>query len=352
MASDKEKTKASKGASKKKQTQKFNWSKAFIIFILVMVLFGMVAAWVSMGGNINSANSNNNGTIDRSFNNIVDALNIIPTGANYVRYSDMADDSNLSLFLNSNYGNTIPDPQIFDASALKDALVVYPPYTFDYLQQSSIGDVVSLTDFGNQTLNQSYPQVYANLNGNSVPLSQVSSTYDYYFTPKTSPVVSGTENATLAMLYQMDDLSSYNTSYDDYSGLFNELNDHQIPINGMTLEAVGNNATFPISNINLSIEQFYAGIGPTSMTVVLNNTTYTEYNYTAILQVNQSPSSQDVQMMYLLSGSNEKSGFSYYNVSVYTDNGNYIVLTAQAPLPVCIDDMETWGFMKYGGTSQ
>jgi len=343
MVSDKEKAKTSKGASKKKQKTEFNWRKAFIVFILVMVLGGMIAAWVSMGNNFNPTTPSSNSSIVSSFNTIADSLNILPTGATYVRYSDMKDDPLLGEFLDGYYGNTLPSYLTFGANATKDTLAIYPAYYFGDTQASSAGSVISLSEFDNATLNQSYPTVdNTYISGYSIPMSEVYSYY--YFTPKTTPVVSGTMNATTAVLATMTGKAEFNTSMDDYAGLFDEINTAHVPIDNMTLEAVGNNANFTMSNINLSIEQFYAGTGPTSQAVVINNTTYTTYDYSAVLLVNQTPSSNDIQSLYLMSGSNEKMGFSDYNVSVY---GDYIVLQAHAPLAICIEDMASWGFLKY-----
>jgi hypothetical protein len=313
-----------------------------------MVLFGMVAAWVSMGNNANigSSSSNSSSSLIKSFNNIEDSLSIIPTGATYVRYSNLEADPLIGNFLNSYYWNTLPSYQIFDANASIDTLAIYPAEYFGDLQSTSAGSVISLTDFDNATLNQSYSQINLNMNGNIIPMSKVYS--NYYFTPKTSPVVSGTQNA---VNYTLGAMAGYvNTAMADYSGLFNELSLKQIPINNMTLETVGNNATFPISSINLSINQFYAGMGPTNQTMVVNNTTYTKYSYTVILSVNQTPSNSDAQYLYLLSSSNEKMGFEDYNVQLYD---KYIVIQAHAPMVVCMNDMMTWGFMKYeAGASQ
>jgi hypothetical protein len=342
MVSDKEKAKTSKGASKKKKST-FNWSKAFIVFILVMVLFGMIAAWVSMGNNFNPTTTSSNSSIVSSFNSIADSLNIIPTGATYVRYSDFKDDPLLGEYLNGYYGNTLPNYPTFGANVTKDTLGIYPAGYFGDLEASSAGSVISLTEFDNATLNQSYPTVDNNyISGYTIPMSEVAS--NYYFTPKTSPVVSGTLNATTAVLATMTGEAEFNTSMDDYSGLFNEINMAHVPVDNMTLEAVGDNANFTMSGINLSIEQFYAATGPTSQVVVINNTSYATYDYAAVLLVNQTPSSNDIQSLYLLSGSNEKMGFSDYNVSVY---GDYIVLQAHAPLGICIEDMAAWGFLKY-----
>ncbi len=164
----------------------------------------------------------------------------------------------------------------------------------------------------------------------------------YYFTPETSPVVSGAQNA---VTYTLDSMTGdVNTSYSDYSDLFNELSQKHISTDNMPLETVGNNATFPLSDINLTIDEYYAGMGPTNQTVTLNNTTYTQYSYVVILHVNQPPSDKDVQGLYFLESSNDKMGFTDYNVQVYDD---YIVIQAHAPMIFCADDMISWNFLKY-----
>lgn len=289
--------------------------------------------------------ANNTGSIslNKNFNDLADSLHLLPAGATYVRYTDTKADSRLGQYLSSSYWNTIPPSSIFGANAVRDAFAVYPAYQFGNTTSSGAGNVISLTDFGNATLNQSYPQVSADLNGNSIPIKEVFG--NYYFSPDTFPVVSGTENATIATLYTMAGISGSNTSYDDYADLFNVLSSHHIPINGMTLEVVGNNATFPVSGINLTPDKFYAAIGPTNQTVVVNGTIYTQYYYVIVVHVNQAPSSGDIQNLYLYASSNLKMGFSDYNVQVY---GDYIVVQAHAPIQICLnDDMMNWGFMKY-----
>ena len=292
---------------------------------------------------------NNTGVnaFNKSFNDIADSLNILQNGAVYVRYSDMKDDPQLGQFLTTYYWSTLPSPQLFGASALRDTLVVYPTYWFGDITLPGGGSVVSLTDFGNATLNQSYPQVYTTLKGNRIPLREIYS--NYYFSPNTSPVVSGTQNATVGTLYSMAGVTLFKTAYDGYSGLFNKLNAHHVTINGMTLEAVGDNttgynATFPISNINLTLEQFYAGIGPTKYTVVSNNSTYTLYNYVFVIYDNQAPSTNDSLSLFMYESRLLGMGFSDYNIQIY---GNYIITQARAPLNVCLNNMESWGFMDY-----
>jgi hypothetical protein len=116
----------------------------------------------------------------------------------------------------------------------------------------------------------------------------------------------------------------------------------------MALETAGDNSSlpisFPYSNINLTADRYYAGVGPTNATVMLNNTSFAVYTYVAVIHLNQTPTDKDVQIIDLLQSGNEKMGFSDYNIVFDND---YMIINARAPMVMCLDDMMTWDFLRY-----
>lgn len=333
----KDKGKKAKGASKKSKSEPMKWAKIVIPLLMILVVIGMIIPSVLTGSKINSS-STTSSSLSKSFDNIRDALNILPTGVSYLRYVDLKNDSQVNNWMQSYYFNTLPTSQVFGASPVRDALAIYPEGYFGDVQTSSVGDVMSLTDFGNGTLNDSYSWA------NSNTMRKINSYY--YFSPESSPVVSGGANAVSYTLNAL--VGNVNSSYNDYADLFDELRWKQVSTANMTLETVGNNCTIPISNVNLTVDRFYAGIGATNETMVVNNTTYVKYSYVVALHVNQTPSDSDAKFLYLLESSNEKMGFSDYGIQIY---GDYIIIQAHGPMVVCAYDMMTWGFMKYAASS-
>jgi len=317
-----------------------NWAKIVIPVVLILVLIGMVFASV-LNNKVTTTPSTTTNT-NKNFNNIQDALGLLPSNASYVRYLDMKNDTAMSNWAQTNYWNTMPPTSIFSATPQRDALAVYPAGYFENSMTSTSADLVSLSDFGNNKINESYSTLgYTN---SGIKILKANS--QYYFAPDITPVVSGGEQEVLDTLAVFDGNSG--SASGTYSDLFQELNMRHIAINGMTLETAGDNSTlpvwFPISNINLTADRYYAGVGPTNVTVTMNNTTYPVYSYVAIMHLNQTPSDNDMQYLDLLQSSNEKMGFSDYNVQVYDD---YIIIDAHAPLAMCLDDMTTWDFLRY-----
>lgn len=325
MAEDKGKKKGTKGKSKKDEPR--NWAKIGLqVFIVLVIGMSVIAFTLNVnrgGSNTNSGKSNS----EKSFNGIADGLSIIPANASYALYVDLKNDSVLSNFAQGTiwiYG-TMASQKVFGASPQRNLFAIYPAgYFGDFTEQ-----IVSLTDFGKASINQSYPDYYS-IQG--IIAKRVND--KYFYTGATKPVISGRiENvAPVVEVFVGNNVSAYG----NYSGLFDEMKWKQIPSGGMTLEVVGRAC-------NLSyVDGYYAGVRPVDRG---NTSSDRLYNYTVVMHLNQTPPDRDLQDLALLEKAMEKMGFVSYRVQVYDD---YIIIEAQGNLAVCLDNMQNrWGFIKY-----
>ncbi len=300
-------------------------------------MLGTAVAYV-WGGNWGGKIDSNKGTGKNAFGSVADGLRLIPVDAGYARYVDLRNDSMLKNATDSFawLKGSLPPSSIFNADPKIDLFALYPAgYFSDYSSQ-----FVSLTDFGT-AFNKSWPDSTGSdyyhelLSYHNTAVKKVND--NYYYTPSTFPVVSGMLQNVAPTAYVMASGNASLSAYGDYSDLFSELKYKQIPIDGMTLEAVGLS-----SNLSYS-DRYYAGIGPVDPS---NQSQDRLYSYVVVMHVNNTTMlDSDRQSLALLQGMMEKSGFESYNTQVYD---NYVVIEAKGKMVFCLEDMYyRWGFIKY-----
>jgi hypothetical protein len=316
------KGKGAKAAPKK--AKPINWAKIIIPLVMVFVLVGMVFASVINNGP-KGGNSGSSSAITKDFNNIANALNLLPSNASYVRYVDMKNDSQLSTWMTSNFGPEMPPAKSLGASPVRDSIAVYPQgYFGDFSQQ-----FVSLTDFGNKKLNVSYTG--GTVGGDEVLMvNQL-----YYFTPATSPVISGRLENIIPVLNIMN-TGNNSTAYDTYSDVLGQIAPNHINNKTMELETVGK-----LTNANFT-DMYYAAIGPAPNSSLNDNNKL--YSYVAVMRLNQTLSDDQLLEFSLLDQARKQLGFKNYTVELYD---KYAILKAQGNLSLCTQDMNQWGFLKY-----
>ncbi len=332
MAKDKD----TKGASKKGKKEPRNWAKTVIPLFLVFIMLGTVVAYVAgsnWGGKIDKSKST-----EHAFDSVADGLRLIPAEAGYARYLDLGNDTELTNATNSYtwLKGSLPPSSIFNADPKIDLFAIYPAGYFS----DSGSQFVSLTEF-RKAVNKSWPDSTGSdyyhelLSYYNVAVKKVND--NYYYTPATTPVVSGMLQNIAPTAYVMASGNVSLSSYGEYKDLFDELRYKQIPIDRMTLETIGLK-----SNLSYS-DRYYAGIGPVDPA---NQSQDRLYSYVVIMHVNNTTLlDNDRQNLALLQGMMEKSGFESYNTQVYDD---YVVIEARGTLVLCLEDMYyRWGFIKY-----
>lgn len=322
--------KKAKSASKKNKPEKRNWVKIAIPLLLVVIMLGSIVAYVFSGSKPNLSSDSGQATdITKPFNNITDALHIVSANASYVRYADMKDDSKLKSWMSQYFTNTIPPSKFFNANPQRDVIAVYPKDNFGNFSQYGYNypynsQWMSLTDFGGQTLNQSYDAYIVN---GEMALAVNS---NYFFTPNTKPVISGMP---MTIASTLDVIRGNNSSaYGQYSDVLQQIKYQQFSESGMTLETVGKQCSANFTDM------YYAAMGPNKGS---KNSTY---HYIAIMRLNQTLTNDEMAQIALLESAEKKAGFENYTLVPYE---KYAVIDANGSFDLVSQDMYyRWGFLK------
>ena len=274
-------------------------------------------------------------TLIKNFDKISDGLKLVPENGSYVRYANLTGDATLSAWMKKNFYNSMPNGSVYDAQVQRDMLSVYPKDNFANFSEiygiNSSLQYVSLTDFGTGIINDSYPAVDQQIDGQYI--LKVNSLY--YFTPQTNPIVNGMAETLVPTLDTMTG-NVTNTSYDQYKGLFDQLAQNQMSENGMTLEMVSNQPTENFSDM------YYAGIGP-------NNDANKSYTFQAVMRLNRTLTNYDMSYLSVLPDAMKEQGYTSYNITYGNgEPGDYVVVKGSASFDQCVNDLfYTWGFMRY-----
>lgn len=326
-----------KGKSKGKSAEKkkTNWSKIAISLFLAITMIIVIFAYALGGGGPKTISTDRTLTLMKSFNTISDGLKLVPDNASYIRYANLTADSKLSAWMGQNFWRSMPNSSTFNAQVKRDMLVVYPKDTFGnfsatYDRNFSM-QYASLTDFGSGAINESYPAVTQQIDGQTILYVNEL----YYFTPQTNPVVSGMAEIVVPVLDAMTGHTN-NTSYDKYKGLTDQLARNQMSEDGMTLQMVSDQPTENFSDM------YYAAIGP-------NHDANQSYTFQAIMHLNRSLNNTDMEYLSILPEAMKKSGYESYNITFGNgEAGDYVVVKSVGPFDQTVYDMfYTWGFMRY-----
>lgn len=303
--------------SRKGAPESKNWMKTIIpLFLVVTMLLSILAyGFISFFGNSEDTSHK----IDRKFDSISSGLKLVPEGSIYARYVDMDSNSSIAAWAAGNINASMPKQSDFGAAVKKDLIVDYPDNYFGNFNQQW----VSLTDFGNASLNNDYVK----LSMGDQYVYQVRE--GYYFTSNTHPVVSGRLENVAVIVDVMNGLIA-RTSYDTYSDLFELMKGY--PENDKTAKfaVVG---TYP-ANVNFT-DKYYAGVTPVG----------DKYNYKIALHLSKKYTDEEKQSMKM---SWEKIATLNYNFDYYQVrfNGDYAIIDAStSSFDVCIRDMNLWGFL-------
>jgi hypothetical protein len=326
-----------KGKSKGKSAEKkqTNWTKIAVSLFLAITMIIVIFAYALNGGGPKTINTDRTLTLTKGFNTISDGLKLVPDNASYIRYANLSADAKLSTWMGTNFWTSMPNSSTFNAQVKKDMLAVYPKdnfgnYSATYGRNFSM-QYVSLTDFGTGAINESYPAVEQQIDGQAILYVNDL----YFFTPQTNPVVSGMAQIVIPVLDAMTGHTN-NTSYDQYKGLTDQLSRYGMSENGMTLQVVGNQPTENFSDM------YYAAIGP-------NHDANQSYTFQAVMHLNRSLTNADMEYMSILPDAMKESGYESYNITYGNgEAGDYVIVKSVGPFDQTVYDMfYTWGFMRY-----
>jgi hypothetical protein len=323
--------------SKGKQApKKTNWTKVAVSLFLAFTMILVIFAYALSGKPPSSVTSSDRTlTLVKSFDHISDGLKLVPENASYVRFANLTGDATLSAWMKQNFYNSMPNGSVYEASIQRDMLSVYPKDNFGnfsetYNRNFSL-QYVSLTDFGRGAINESYPAVTQQFDGQT--LLYVNDLY--YFTPLTDPVVNGMAETVVPTLDTMTGTAN-NTSYGQYKGLLDQLALNGMSESGMTLQMVSNQP-----NENFS-DMYYAGIGP-------NNDANKTYTFQAVMRLNRSLTNSDMSYFSVLPDAMKEQGYTSYNITYGNgEAGDYVAVKGVGSFDLCTNDLfYTWGFMRY-----
>ena len=323
----------SKGKSVPKK--KKNWSGVAVALFLALMMIMVIFAYVFNSPIKTAPSQDRTLTLVKNFDKISDGLKLVPENGSYVRYANLTGDATLGAWMNKNFYNSMPNSSAYEAQLQRDMLSVYPKNNFGNFSEiygiNTTVQYVSLSDFGRGVINESYPVVNQQIDGQYIlnvnPL--------YYFTPQTDPVVNGMAETVVSTLDTMTGNVS-NTSYDQYKGLFDQLALNGMSEDGMTLEMVSNQP-----NENFS-DMYYAGIGP-------NNDANKSYTFQAVMRLNRTLTNSDMSYFSVLPDAMKEQGYKSYNITYGNgEAGDYVVVKGVASFDLCTNDLfYTWGFMRY-----
>ncbi|HMK45395.1 MAG TPA: hypothetical protein VK436_02105 [Methanocella sp.] len=302
---------------KSRQTGMQKLARIAIPLFLVIIMLASAMYYC-----VNSKNftGGNNSTPTVQFNSIVDGVKIAPNGADYIRYIDLNASPEVRNWAMSNLSNSLPNPDTFGAQPRKDMFVDYPMgYFGSYNDQW-----VMVTDFGSDFQNMNYSETTYQ----GVTLETIDD--NYYTFSQTWPVISGPAQNVAGMVNFMKGGIGRNTSYDDYSDLFDQLKGYPINANQACMATVGTSSAFNDS------DRYYAGITPSG----------DNFTYQAVLHMNRTLTDEE-KATY--KSRLEKAGIysALFNSYQIQFQGDYMVLQATGNWTTCVSDMQnSWKFLK------
>ena len=294
--------------------------------ILLAVFFVVVMVIVPFYYAMQSPVKNQPGGQDaNTFGSLADALQLLPSGAQYVRYADLNASGLIANWTMTNLQTSVPNLTTDGAQQVrKDAIASYPFPALGYTTEST--QVVSLSDFGPGFDNTSLTTV----NVNGYPVRSVDGTHG--FSIGKDPVISGRLEYVGAIESYEAQATVANSAYASYADLFDQIASYPQTVKDAKFAIAGASSDMSLG------DRYYAGVTPLNdttsdykivmhLTAPLNATQMADYDATW----------QAAALQY---------GFLSFSPH-FTDN--YLVVDAVGSTETCLYDLyDNWPGMLKG----